>query len=99
MADYKDLFNLLKEPELRNKVKVAIAIKAQTLLDGVTPSVAEVAWADDALKSLKVKADEIMNYVIAANSDKTIVQITGAGDAAIQTNVDAAVDVIISGGV
>lgn len=98
MATYEELYSLRSDSNLRNKVAVAVAKKAQTLLDQTTPSSAEVAWADSALMNPVSKADYLLNYVLAANSDATAGQITSASDAAIQTNVNAAVDKIIAGG-
>jgi hypothetical protein len=98
MATYMELFALRSNSDLQDKVSVAVAKKAQTLLDGETPSAAAVAWAQEAIQSPKTKADALLNYVLVKNSELTAAQISGAADSAIQTNVDAAVDVLISGG-
>ena len=99
MATYEDLFNLKSNSDLRNKIAVACVKKAQTLLDGETPASDEVTWASNALNNPIGQADKIMNYVLAANSAATVSQITSATDAAIQTNVDDAVDALIAGGI
>ena len=98
MATYAELFELSKNSTLRNKVAVAVVKKAQGLIDGGTPTAAEIAWANDAIANPASKAGQLLNYVLAANSGLTESQILAASDSAIQTNVDAAVDALIAGG-
>ena len=97
MATYSELFTLSNDASLRNKVTVALVIKAQALLD-TAPTAAEVTWSKEALENPKSKADDLLFYVLAANKGLSVSAIEGATDSAIQTNVDAAVGVIISGG-
>mgnify|MGYP007073271500 FL=1 len=99
MADYDELYGIIQDSTLRNKVAVAVAIKAQVYIDGGTPTSDELTWASRAIKNTRSVAAEIMPYVIAANKDSSVAQITGATDAAIQTNVDAAVDALVGGGI
>lgn len=98
MATYLELYELRADVDLRYRVTVAVAVKAQALIDGGTPTTAEITWADAALKNPVAKAIEILNYILAANKSATVSNITGAADTAIQTNVDAAVDALIAGG-
>lgn len=98
MASYQELYDLRSDSTLRNKVAVAVAVKAQTLLDGASPTAGQVAWANNAISNPVGKADTLMNYVLAANKALTVAQITGATDAAIQSNVNSAVDKLIAGG-
>jgi len=98
MATYQDLYNLSTDRDLNDRVTFACVKKAQTLLDGATPTADEVTWAAAAIASPKSKGQEILRYVLGANSASTVAQIQGATDAAIQTNVDAAVDALIAGG-
>lgn len=98
MATYTEIFDLRRDTDLRNKIAVAVAIKAQSLLDGATPTAAQVAWAKEAIANPIDKADSLMVYVLAKNAGLTTTQITGATDAAIQTAVNGAIDKIISGG-
>lgn len=101
MATFQELTNLMatgtRETLLR-KVEWATLIKAQTLIDGANPSAAELNWANNALMDTENVALRLLKYVIAANSSATTSQITNATDTTIQTNVDAAVDVLIAGG-
>lgn len=99
MATYLELFALRSDSDLQDRVLVATAKKAQSLLDKASPTINEVAWASDAINNPKSKADALLNYVLVKNSAATPVQITGASDATLQGVIDAAVDVIISGGV
>ena len=99
MATYAELFELRHNSPLRNRVAVAIVVKAQELIDGATPTSAQIIWANTALLSPVSMAEQILNYVLAANKDASKDQIIAASDSAIQTNVDAAVDALIAGGV
>ena len=98
MAAYTELFELRSDGPLRNRAAVAVAVKAQDLLAGGTPTADEVAWADAALKNPLGKANELLNYVLAANKAATVGNITGATDAALQSNIDSAADALIAGG-
>lgn len=97
MATYDELYALRTESGLRNKVAVAVAVKAAALLDG-SPTAAQVTWANEAINNPHFKAGSLLNYVLAANKSLTPTQIQEATDSSIQTNVDAAVDVLIAGG-
>lgn len=77
---------------LRNKVRVAVAIKAAEIVNDVAATAEQKAWAKEALASPGATAETITNYVLAANASATIAQITAATDATIQGNVDDAVD-------
>jgi len=95
MATYQELFNYISTPEyqdLVNKITVAVAVKAQAIAEEATPTAESIAWAASALGNPRSVADAVINYVIAANAGLTTTQISNASDAAIQTNVDTAVD-------
>ena len=99
MATYAEIFDIKSNAALRNKVAVACVVKAQGLIDEATPTNNEVAWANAAILNPVSMADKIMNYVLAANKSATKSQIESASDATIQTNVDAAIDKLIAGGI
>ena len=99
MAAYLELFDLKNHNDLNNKLYVAVVKKAQTLLDGETPSNDEAAWANSALTNPVQMATKILYYLLAANSGMTTAQILGAADSAIQAHVDAAADALITGGI
>jgi len=99
MATYAELFGLRSNADLRNKIAVAVTVKAQAILGLATPTVNQVTWASKALTYPIQEAEKLMNYVLAANSGLTVAQITAAADSAIQTHVGAAVDKMIEAGV
>lgn len=97
MATYLDLARLPQtDPteygELEEKVKVAVAIKAQAIADSGTGTAGQIAWAKTALRSTSQEARIVINYVLAANNGATTANVLSATDAAIQDNVDSAVD-------
>ncbi len=98
MASYLELWELRADAGLRYRTTVAVVVKAQSLIDSVTPTAAEIAWADNALANATSTAQQILNYVLAVNKDSTVGNILGSSDTAIQTNVDTAVIALISGG-
>ena len=98
MATNTELFSLYYNSELKNKVIVAIAKKAQTLLAASVPTAAQLNWAKNALENTDSVATALYKYVLAANSTLTVAQIVGASDAAIQSNIDTAADKFIAGG-
>ncbi len=98
MATYEELYGLRSNSVFLQKVTVAVAKKAQLLLDGGTPTVAEVTWASAAIQSPRSEAEALANYVLAANSTASVGAITGASDSLVQTNVNSAIDAIIAGG-
>lgn len=99
MATYQELFELRSNSALRNRIAVAAAKKAQSLLDGGTPTTEEVAWANNAISEPIEIANKLMVYVLAANSAATVAAINAVTDAALQTAVDGAVDALIAGGI
>ena len=99
MATYAELYDLRSDETLLNRITVAAAIKAQSLIDGVVPTAAQIAWANETIVDPRSKARALINYVLAANESATVAQIKAATDATIQTNVDAAADALIAGGI
>lgn len=97
MATYLDLARLPQtDPteygELEEKIKVAVVIKAQAIADSGTATAEQIAWAKTALRFPAQEARAVINYVLAANNGATTANILSAMDAAIQNNVDSAVD-------
>lgn len=54
-------------------------------------------WAAIVFNNPRSEADRMLWALLAANSDATVANITGATDAAIQVNVNAAVDLFATG--
>lgn len=99
MASYIELYDLASNSDLRNKVSVAVCVKAKDLIALASPSATQMQWASKALAAPVAEATKLLPYVLAANSTLTVAQITGAADSAIQTGVSNAVDKLIAGGV
>jgi len=95
MATYQELHSLNNNSDLQEKVEVAVVVAADTIrTDGSPPTnqAQRLVWAADAMANPKDVAKSMLWAVLAANKDATIANITGATDAAIQTNIDDAVD-------
>lgn len=99
MATYTELFDIRSNTALRNRIAVAVAVKAQAYIDGGAPTADELTWSNAAISNPLGEADMLMNYVLAANKGQTVSDIEGASDATIQANVDAAVNALVGGGV
>lgn len=100
MATYAELYNLRNDSALRNKVVVAVIVAAETIMneDGGTANHANrLIWAGSVFANPGFEADRMFMAVLAANSDLTVTQIQEASDAAIQTNVDAHIDLFATG--
>lgn len=97
MATYLELATIQEEAgwnAFLNEVRVACAKKAQAIIDSATPGADALAWAKNTISDKNAAGDELVDYVIAANSGLTISTILGASDSAIQANVGDAVDAI-----
>ena len=99
MATYAELYDLIVKPgassvAVRNKVRVAVSIRAQDILDTnttLTPTAAEKTWAANAVASRRAldrEAARIWPLVVAANSGASVAAIEGASDNAVQNNVN-----------
>lgn len=98
MATYAELVGLRSDSNLGNKVAVAIAVKAHSILQEATPGSNRKAFAEGALASPSSKLSQLFNYVLAENKDATVANIQLATDAAIQANVNDAIDAIVPSG-
>ena len=99
MASYIDLFELRSDSVLINRIAVAVTIKAQTYIDGATPTADQLAWSSRVLIAPRPEAEKMLHYLVAINNTADISQITSASDATLQTAVDAGVEVFVSGGI
>jgi hypothetical protein len=100
MATYDELYSLRNNSALKNKVEIATVIAAETIMNedgGTTNHANRLIWASAVFANPKAEANRMFMAVLAANADQTVVQITGATDAAIQTNVDDHVDLFATG--
>lgn len=100
MATYAELYDLRSNSDLRNKVLVACAVAAELirLEAGATPNHANrLLWAKQVFANPDPVAATMLQAVLAQNRTLTSAQIVGASDAAIQTAVNNAVDVLATG--
>ena len=95
MATYSELRALFSNDELRHKIEIAVIIAAEAIrseLATVPNHANRLTWAIEAFNQPAAVANKMMMAVLAGNAAATVAQITGATDAAIQTKVNAAVD-------
>jgi len=100
MATYAELRQLFTDGDLRNKVDVAVIIAAEAIRTedpGTTNHANRLLWAKAAFASPRGKSEEMLMALLAANKDASVATIQGVTDAALQTKVDAAVDVFADG--
>jgi len=97
MATYAELSSITNEAEYQSfidKVRVAVTVKAADIIDTATPNAGLLDWAKTAINSPAAQSKAVAFYVIAKNKDVALASILTASDAAIQTNVGAAIDAL-----
>ena len=94
LAELGDITSDAQYGDLLKKVRVAAVIKAVAIINSTTPAQTALDWAKDAVANPTSAGDGLIYYVIGANESAALSAIYGASDTAIQTNVDAAVDVL-----
>lgn len=100
MATYQELHELNSDTALKNRVVSAVIIAAETVMSedgGTTNHANRLVWAKGVFANPTGEAKRMFMAVLAANKDSTVEQITSASDAAIQTNVDAHIDLFADG--
>ena len=95
MATLQELASLYGDGDLTNKISAAIVISVKAILDGGSPTAADRAYAGRVFANPKTEAKRILPYMLASRSAATLAQIQGATDEQIQTDVDAAVPIMI----
>lgn len=97
MATYLEIARITEEStwgDFFDKIKTACVIKATAIIDSTTPTTEAKAWAEAAIADRVSAADSLVWYVIGSNDNLALATILAASDTSIQTNVDAAVDVL-----
>lgn len=95
MAIYTDLYALPGSAEtLRQKIVVAIAVKANAIAKLASPTVGQRQWAKDALTAPAEYLPAVMNYIIADYNTAATTSIVNATDAQVQAAVNSAVDTL-----
>jgi len=100
MATYIELRQLFGQGDLLNKIEVACVIAAEAVRTedaGTTNHANRLIWAKRTFSSPRGVAEQMMMAILAANNALSVAQITGSSDSAIQTKVDAAVDLFADG--
>ena len=97
MASYTELYTILSDRTLKNKVLIAVIVAADTVRGedaGTTNHADRLIWANAAFSAPHVEAEKAMMALLAANNTATLSNIISATDAAIQANVDSVIDVL-----
>lgn len=99
MATYDELLTAAEHAGLNKKIRVAVIVAAEKIRvedAGTANHSARLAWAKAVFTSPDEEAQRMLWAVLAQNRAFTFAQITGADDTAVQTAVDAAVNVFAS---
>lgn len=100
MATYIELRGLFSNNDLLNRVEVATIVAAEAIRTedaGTTNHVNRLAWAKKTFANPNGVRNEMLMALLAANKDATVASITSVTDAALQTLVNAAVNVFADG--
>lgn len=100
MATYAELLTASENSTLNQKIRVACIIAAEAIRteNNATANHANrLIWAKAVFANPVAEAQRMLWAVLAQNKDATLAAITGATDAAVQTAVNAAVDVFATG--
>ena len=95
MAFYLELLTAASNDTVRQKVRVACIIAAETVRGeqtSVPNHTARLAWAKAVFDNPEATGEKMLWAVLAQNKSASLAAITGASDAAVQANVDAAID-------
>jgi hypothetical protein len=98
MATYQELHALrgaASTNPLKEKIAVAIVIKANAIAKLASPTAGQKAWAVAALQDPNKDAGLVLNYILAEYNTVAVALITGASDVNVQLAVDATVDKLL----
>jgi hypothetical protein len=98
MATYTDLHALRGSSTitpLRQKISMALAIKANAIAKSANPTEPMKAWSKQALATPDQYQELVLNYILAEYNTQTVAVITGATDVQVQTAVDATVNTLL----
>ncbi len=99
MATYAELLTASANDALRQKVRVACIIAAETVRSEAeaTPNHANrMLWAKSVFMNPEAEGNRMLWAVLAQNKAAALAAILAASDAIVQTNVDAAINVFAS---
>lgn len=95
MATYLELLTAAQNDALRQKIRVACLVAADTVRAESAATVnhaARLAWAKGVFESPVNEGEKMLWAVLAQNKSASLAAILAASDAVIQTNVDATID-------
>lgn len=88
MASYDEISTLLINDTLRNRVTIAIIIRANALINAGTPTPEEIKWAAAVFSDPETESIKAFRAVLAAKNTLAKEAISSATDADIQLIVD-----------
>ena len=94
MAKYAEIRALFSNGGLIEQTQVACIIAANDMIAG-TPTVPEKSWAAGVFSNPRSEAQKALMAVLAENKDLSVAQIEGATDAAVQTQVNVVVPILV----
>lgn len=96
MATYIELVNLENNSVLRAKTRLALIIAAKSIRAETPPIDAQRArWANRVLRDPDQEVPRALRLVLADELATPVAGIQAASDAAVQTRVDASVDLLV----
>ena len=96
MASYLELYDLMNESALRNRVAVACLVAAEAVRNeavGTANHDNRLAWAKATFTDPQAASARMLPAILAQNASLTRAQILAATDGALQTAVNNAVNV------
>ncbi len=96
MATYTELYDLMNESALRNKVAVACLVAAEAVrleAEGTANHANRLTWAKATFTDPRAAGERMLPAILAQNATLTKAQILAASDGALQTAVNSAVNV------
>ncbi len=100
MATYNELYDLIADTVLRNRVTMACLIAAEVIRNEAANTAnhaQRLLWAKTAFENARGESERMLMAVLAQNAALTKAQITGATDAQLQTAVNVAVNTFTTG--
>ena len=102
MATYTELYDLMNESALRNRVAVACLVAAEAVRNEAAATANHdnrLAWAKATFTDPQATGERMLPAILAQNASLTRAQILAADDTALQTAVNNAVNVFAVTGV
>lgn len=100
MATLAEIWTLLDDPNLKQKISSACLIAAEAVRvedPGTANHANRLEWAKGVFKNPVQAGQDFLRALLAANNTASLAQLTGASDATIQTAVNQAVNIFADG--